>query len=1129
MRMWCARWMAVALLAAWVQASQAQVVTKVIEDFDAVPWAAAVDSKAPGRVLLSDEPAPGLTGKSLLIEVDHPADFGHFAAKPAGDIVIPGRTRSLSVRFRISDPRHAVHFSLRDGWGRTGKAQEWGLKPDKDGGWVTATFNVPESWPQPIALTGVLTQNWGARNEASQVRLWLDHLEVTTDIGDVDPATGLLRGWTPEPNPADAAKAWKAPPATPLIDMTLTTDVESHAFVSETPEAAVTIRQWKPGSLQATLSLRVLDDDGAVLDTQRRDVKVDGKAMLRVPLKSPRYGRYRVEAEMTAAGEPSQSRELTFARLSPRRELTAAEKLASPYGLNVHNGGDWPLEPYRRAGIVWYRDYSFALDWMRRARAGGDYSGWPYYPRIVERFEKAGLHLLPVFAFSIKPPPIENGKVTRIGPDRDWKRDISAVLMAFPQITHWELSNEYDLPAANRKAEELCDWANYGEYHRVFGELVEMMAGEGAVAVENGQAGIHPDHTRSMVERGYFDQIGVVNTHHYCGVDAPEINVGNFNTGFEGGGRGSHATLFFDDLRNTTRSARIDGKPREHWFTEFGWDTLAGRAVTPYQQAVYLQRSWMLQLAAGVGKSFWFFHLDSADPKTFFDGCGMLDHRRQPKLSLVAMAGLTARLPAPAYVGDINAGDNTHGYVFEQDGKLVAALWSIVGDDGPRVTLEAERLYDYLGNPIAERTVQLTMAPVYAVGLSSQSPWVAQTAYSLDSNHLAHAAAGDPIIAILRIDNRRDDLIDAGVRLTLPEGWSSDAAEVSVSVPPGEHRLVELPITVSSQETLGIKSLPIRISERGRTEPVKTIVQRVFVHPALGLRVSSMTGEPGDTQVVASVVNRSNRPRQGELLLQLPAAWCAPQTSIAVEELAPGQMRRITVPLTWNTQWTDAESATLAFKDSLGTSLSQPIIPNAWRLQRAKAVTIDGKLDDWPAHTAVPSWMLGSTVGEPGATLHLAWSPEGLYGAVAARDSKLSNIDPRSFWAGDTLELWLDTTGDRGSRQFRRGDHQFWLTPFMAEGRVYVGQWKRNNEIDATRQDLADVRSVARRDGDGFVMEFFLPAEHIAGYAPKAGSVMGLNLNLTVKGETEREAYWPRAKHEGLNDPATWGRVELVD
>ena len=47
------------------------------------------------------------------------------------------------------------------------------------------------------------------------------------------------------------------------------------------------------------------------------------------------------------------------------------------------------------------------------------------------------------------------------------------------------------------------------------------------------------------------------------------------------------------------------------------------------------------------------------------------------------MAGLTSLLPNPKYVGEINAGENTCGYVFENDGKLVAALWTIKGDSGP--------------------------------------------------------------------------------------------------------------------------------------------------------------------------------------------------------------------------------------------------------------------------------------------------------------------------------------------------------------------------------------------------------------------------------------------------------------
>ena len=270
------------------------------------------------------------------------------------------------------------------------------------------------------------------------------------------------------------------------------------------------------------------------------------------------------------------------------------------------------------------------------------------------------------------------------------------------------------------------------------------------------------------VQSGDFDKIAVVNSHHYCGTDAPEVNLGNFNMGSES----KLPSLLFDDLRAVKRAAQADGKKRQSWLTEFGWDTLAGPVVSPYEQAVYLPRAWMMALAAGTDKAFWFYNFDAPEPKQFFDGCGLLDAKGEPKLSLCSLAGLTSVLPNPRYVGDLEAGANTCGYVFEDGGKLVASLWTIQGDDGPTVQFQAEQLQDYLGNPIEGGPVRLAMAPVYAVGLSKSDRWYKQTAYSLETPHLVPAAAGDVVRPVVRITNNRDEPIACQIKLVLPEGWT---------------------------------------------------------------------------------------------------------------------------------------------------------------------------------------------------------------------------------------------------------------------------------------------------------------------------------------------------------------------
>lgn len=1122
-----------ALLTGGVASAQ-QVVTKTAESFEAGGWEASQWNRAAGDLTLVSDEAPGSPGnKSMQVEVRFPASFGAFTAVPAGGgITIPGDVKSITVSHKVSDDRFPIKFSFMDGWGRTkvdGKSLEW--SPRRKGtGWETSTFEVPADWVRPITLTGVYTHNWADRQHENTVRLWVDHIEVTTDISGVDPATGLLRGWKPQPNPADPDKALGAPPATPLVDVAFSTGVDGNVFQDDQPRVVVSVRNWKPGALQGKLTTRVFDNAGEVVETREEAVSVASVASLSVPLKAPRYGRYRLEAELAMQGEQPLRSEMYFAKISPRRALTDQEKLASPYGINVHSGAPWPIDPFVKAGMVWFREYAFGWAWLDRARNGGDYGGWPYFPSIVQTFDDAGVHVMPVLQKSIVKPVVEDGKVVpeSIGPDAQWRRRLADIILAFPTVTHWELSNEYDLPEANRAAEDLCDWANYGEYHRVFGEVVDVIGGGRLTAVENGRAGIWPDMVRSQIERGYFDHIGVVNSHHYCGTDAPEVNYGNFNTGFtKGDGRPG---LLFDRLRATSRAADADGKDRDHYVTEFGWDTLAGHVVTPYQQAVYLQRAWMGMMAAGVDKGFWFYDNDSPNPSHFFDGCGLFDADWQPKLSLVALAGMTARLPAPTYVGSLRAGDNAMGYVFEQDGKLVAALWTIEGDAGPEVTFDAQRLYDYLGNPIEGETVRLTAAPVYAVGLKRGSRLHRQTAYSLDSNYLEIAAAGDPVEPILRIENNRDSAIDATVTLELPEGWTADKTQASVSVAPGKHELVTLPFTVDPDEPLGMKVATFTLREGGGEEVVKKIPLRLMVQPPLAMQVSALSGRPGDAQITVKIANRSDRARGGRLELALPASWHADQPSRKVENIQPGEVREVPVSLTWTGEWEPGETAMVKFHSGEGKPLTQPLIPSAYSLHRAVDITLDGQISEWSEQTRLPTWMLGSTMGEPNARIHLAWAPEGIYGAFEVHDSRVLATDPRSFWYGDVLELWIDTADDKQSHSFTTGDHQFWLVPQVEQDRVYVGQWKRGDTIDATRYDLPGIQSAARRIEDGYVMEFLLPAAELKGYDPAPGERLGLNVNLTVKGERyDREVYWSRSKASDIADPAGWGSVELVE
>jgi len=1114
------------------------VVTKLAETFETTPWAVDVWAKARGKTALSDQVPPQTDSKkSLEVEVKFSGQgFEWFGVVPTVPLVIPGDMKTVSLRCKSSDPRCAFFLKFKDGWGRTevGKTKlEWTLPVKAADQWTTAQFTVPADWVRPLTLDGVAAHNWDFQKEARTIRIWLAHIEVTTDISQVDPDTGALKTWRPNADEKDPKKQMKEPPRTPLLAADISTPEVSNVFSRAEPAATISLRNWKPGKLTGKAACLVQDAAGQTVSQQEQDVSVESTAALALPLKVERYGLYTLTVTLALAGEQPRTKKMVFARVPPWRDLSDAAKAASPYGVNVHGGNEkLRLEPFRAAGLVWFRDYAWSLEWLLRAK-GDDkrYGGWPFYPKLLQRYQDAGVKVLPCLMKSVTPPEVKDGKVTgRIGPDRAWPREIADLLSAFPQLTHWELGNEYDLDKKHADAEELVQWANYRAYHKRFADVLTALGGGELVAVENGRAGIWPERLRACVASGDFANVGVANSHHYCGVEPPEVNYGNFNTGFETLQRDEAPALFFDRLRSAKRAAGSDGKARQSWLTEFGWDTLAGNVVTPYEQAAYLPRAWLLAMAAGTDKCFWFFDYDAAAPKQFFDGCGLLAADASPKLSLCALAGLTSLLPTPKYVGEINAGDNTWGYVFENDGKLVAALWSIQGDDGPEVTFQAEQLLDFLGNRLTGRAAKLRLAPTYAVGLSKDDPLYRQTAYSFQTAYLVVATAGDTVTPVLQVQNNRAAPLSAAVRIVLPAGWKAgQQEELAVQAAPGETKTLPLPFAISAQEKLGQKTVRVVISEG---QKVKEMPLQLLVQNPLIMQVGPIFGAPGKAEVTVKLGNQSAQPVTGALRLQLPASWKALTPEQNVEPLATGAIRQMKCAFEWTAEWKEGESAQAVFTATDGKTIQRPIIPKSYALHKAPALKLDGKLDDWPAACELPAWILGTSLGEAQARVFLAWSADGIYGAVDVHDSKLNAADPRSFWNGDCLEVFIDTADDKRQREFETGDHQFWFVPLVQENRVYAGRWKRHNEIPETVYDLPGVKSAAARTNDGYVMEFLLPAAAMQKYKPEAGVRLGLNLNLTVKGQRfNREVYWPWTKADWAtaNWPKMWGSLKLVE
>lgn len=1087
---------------------------KLVDDFDA-PWAISPWAPAKGTVTVATDGDADVNQVTIAFA----KGFQWWGFGPAEPVVIPGKAQRIHLRIR-GEKGQPLSLGFKDGWGRD-KVDGKDLKHEFQGtgAWMDVVYTVPQSIVFPLTITGIGTHNWHTQDQESTVTFAIDALRVETDVSAVDPATGALAGWKADPGNANVTE-----PRVPILGATVTSAAVSHVFAGKPVAFDLTTRSWLPGTVAASVSWTVRSEDGAVVDQGTESFPVSDQDRRHLTPTIPTFGVYRLETVFTGDGQERGRDSIGFANLPKPLELSAEEHAASPYGMNVHGGRHVLVEPFADAGIRWYRDYSFNLHWLQRSKgADRSYTGWPNHRAIVDAYAQRGLGLLPCVVDTI---PRAN-KETKAGslpkPDRSLKAELFDAFSAFPEIRYWEVDNEYDLHGDSSRYEREVDWQHYRDYHKAFAETLKFVD-EKAIAVENGRAGIWPELAEACVKSGDFAQIGVINIHHYCGADAPERNIGNHNTNYSDVfANRQRPSLFMDRMRATARVADSDGIDRQCWITEFGWDDLAGPKIPTALKTAYLPRGYLATLEAGIDKAFWFFDLSTSPEaaNNFFDGCGLLDHRQQPVPALAAMAGMTQALPAPRWLGDIRGEGQIDGGILESRGKLVAALWTIDGTPAT-ITVKAERLTDGYGNPLPAGPVTLGNLPVYAIGLAADEPLLRHRDYRLESEGFVEVAGGDACEVVVQVTNHRTSAMKGTLKPILPAGWTCTGG-TTFDLAPEATTTLTLSVAVPKDQAVGEQTLRFLAEEGGKT--VKTIEVRASVLTPLALNISALEGRPGATELTLRILNQSRSGVDAEVAFALPKSWSTAQTTIAVAGLKPDEMRTLTVPLTWSVDLKPGETATVSALTGDKPPVTLPIIPNHRRLVQVPDIVCDGNLGDWSETARIDPWMLGCKGIAADAAIYAGWRSDGLALAVDVANSERRLTNPRTFWSGEVLEVFLGTGDNPHKRSWRPDDHQFWLTPMAGEGRAYLGRWNRGTDQPATAYDLDGTVSKVVATETGYRMEVIIPAKHIQGWAPTAGKTLGIALCLTAYGhDGKREVFWPRSKDDGTQwQPGLWG------
>ncbi|MEZ4270807.1 MAG: sugar-binding protein [Myxococcota bacterium] len=213
----------------------------------------------------------------------------------------------------------------------------------------------------------------------------------------------------------------------------------------------------------------------------------------------------------------------------------------------------------------------------------------------------------------------------------------------------------------------------------------------------------------------------------------------------------------------------------------------------------------------------------------------------------------------------------------------------------------------------------------------------------------------------------------------------------------------------------------------------------------------------------------------------------------------------------------------IEFQESTQTPPPPPPSILEYTIMRASAPpVIDGDPREFTGATEI---VLAQKTTNTEATYWLLWDDDALYVAAHVVDESLEAVGTESIdplWSDDSLELFLDTQHNRGSR-LDADDFKFFVTATNVQS---------THPLDAVAFLSAvttggEINSSADKD-QGYWLEMRVRWQDMGVAAPTAGGTWGFDIVNNDRADGERSiAAWASDPESGLNNPDGWGTLRF--
>jgi len=854
------------------------------------------------------------------------------------------------------------------------------------------------------------------------------------------------------------------------------TTQSSPVYLAGEGHASVRVDVHNLSGLQGTADLRIRAKtfSGDLVVRQHGQVKLDGQPTVSREVQIPLSALGPVEVTARASlGDASASGTLTLSVLPPAPGAGLAPE--SAFGINGHIPSLEELKMMQRAGIKWCR-----CDWLWAIQQPGPGAfAFDRFDQLVADARECGISLLPILCYGVEwastKPAGAEGDAANYAPKLEpWLTYVRENVARYKDsITYWEVWNE----------------PNIGFWLSTDDEYVELLKATYTAAKEanpeckvlmGGTAGAPVDYIRTLYQAGCKGSFDVMNIHPYQYPTAPDDGLARS----------------IEAVRKLM--AEYDDAAKPIWITEIGYPNHTGTSgVDLRTQAAYLARTYVIALASGVDKLFWYDYQNGTDPAYNEHNFGIVFADNTPKPCLHALRTTADLIVGKSLVTRVT-GSGAAGCLFAAGSDRVLVAWA-TGDEGslsvPFVGEGSE--FDLMGNA---RPLRLS-GPGTPLAVTR---FPAFYSFTGEASFLRSAAlAPDPAVthpgetATWAITGLSAQSVSAP---GLPEGFAASpvAGGIAVQVPlaarPGDYAVrVVATATEGTFELFG--TIHVAPPFTARVRPTKPSTAEATV--------TNVSGVERRIILRAGAVSSGNEPKS----------------------VPPGESLTIAVPLKSSPSPTGTPLKIEVVQDGVVVAESSATLALYAIRHVPGPVTIDGDLADWSrldpvvldSQAQVHEIQGWNGPEDLSSKVYLAWDESALYLAADVTDDRFCQPGQGAeTWQGDGIQFAIDPACSRTP------DAPHFEFDFARVG-DQCALYRRSSAQGEPEGPVTGFEAAAQPREGGMRYELRLPWTLLPGLTAKAGSPIGLSILVNDNDGLARDAWIEWGGGIGLSkDPSQY-------